>query len=73
MPELVSAMFRTRAVALQDAAEEQADDHEDDGDLDQGEALLSACHGVFSRPVVYDGSGNAISVPYRGGGSGREG
>src|SRR5574340_187475 len=48
-PEVIREVLHLRAVdqflALEHAAEQQADDHQDDGDFDEGEAALSV-HGV---------------------------
>jgi hypothetical protein len=37
--------LRDHLLAFEDAAEQQPDDHEDDGDLDQGESAFSSLHG----------------------------
>ena len=61
-------------LALQDAAQQQADHHQDDGQLDEGEALVPVLHGgmgkQFSGPaagtpiqaLVWNGSGKAAST-----------
>lgn len=51
IPEVVGEVFHLRAVdqflSLQHAAEQEADNHQHDGDFDQGEAHLFLSHGIL--------------------------